>query len=211
VCVGWAGFFLSAPAGGGGGGAAGDVATSLAALGVADVLVPAPGADDAGTREARARLVGTLDATAGLERVTHDGAGTLWRVRPTDGDVVAAWARIVPAPGGATDLDDLAVDAQVVPSARRAVDVDVPAGDADRVLVLAERADAGWSARLDGRRLEPVEAGWRQAFAVGTDGGRLEVRYDAPGRTPWLVALGLTTLVTVLLALPLRRRRGVRT
>ncbi|MFC8191169.1 glycosyltransferase [Cellulomonas sp. NPDC057328] len=193
------------------GGAAGDVATSLAALGVADVLVPAPVADDPGTREARARLVGTLDATAGLERVTHHGAGTLWRVRPTEGDVVAAWARLVPDADGTTEPDDLAVGAQAVPSARRSLDVEVPAGDADRVLVLAERADQGWHAHLDGRRLQPVDVGWRQAFAVGADGGRLEVRHDAPERTPWLVALGLTTLVTVLLALPLRRRRGVRT
>lgn len=200
------------------GGAAGDVAPALAALGVADVLVPAPATDDAATREARARLVGTLDATAGLERVTHDGAATLWRVRPTDGATVAAWARLVPSAaaaraGGSADdaADALATAAQAVPSHGRAVDAPLAAGDDDRVLVLAERADDGWHAWLDGRRLASVDAGWRQAFAVPAEAGRLEVRHDAPGRTAWLTGLGLTMLVTLLLALPLRRRRGVRT
>jgi len=187
-------------------GASGDVAPDVAALGVGDVLVPAPVDDAAATRAARARLVGVLDATAGLERVTHDGAGTLWRVRGAQGDVVTAWARLVDGTDGDPRRPAVAVAAE-----RRTVETQVPPAGGRRVLVLAERADPGWQAWLDGRRLATAEAGWRQAFELGADGGDLEVRYVSPHRGPWLAALGLTTLVTVLLALPLRRRRGMRT
>ncbi|MCC2320186.1 glycosyltransferase [Cellulomonas xiejunii] len=189
-------------------GAAGDVAPALGALGVGDVLVPAAADDSAAARAARARLVGVLDATAGLERVTHEGSSTLWRVRGAQGEVVASWARLV---ADAADVRDADAAAVVVPADGRTVDTVVPAGDGTRVLVLAERADAGWHAWLDGRRLATVDAGWRQAFDLGAEGGTLEVRYVAPHRAAWIGVLGLTTLVTVLLAVPLRRRRGVRT
>jgi len=188
-------------------GATGDVAPDVAALGVGDVLVPAPVDDAAATRAGRERLVGVLDATAGLERVTHDGAGTLWRVRAAAGDVVTSWARLV-AQGAQGEPGAAAV---AVAADGRSVDTVVAPGDGRRVLVLAERADPGWHAYLDGRRLDRADAGWRQAFELGADGGALEVRYVDPHRVPWLSVLGLTTLVTVLLALPLRRRRGVRT
>ncbi|WP_163275288.1 glycosyltransferase [Cellulomonas iranensis] len=187
-------------------GAAGDVAPDVAALGVADVLVPGVREDAPAARAARSRLVGVLDATAGLERVTHDGSGTLWRVRAAEGTAVASWARVLPA--GADVVDPVAEP--VAADARRG-GTTLPAGDGDRVLVLAERADAGWRAWLDGRPLPAADAGWRQAFALGPDGGTLEIRHVTPLRTPWFLALGATTLVTLLLALPLRRRRGVRT
>lgn len=187
-------------------GATGDVAGALGALAVGDVLVPAATEDSAAARAARAELVGVLDATAGLERVTHDGRSTLWRVRSPQAEVATSWARLVP--GGA----DVAGSAgRPVPARGRTVDAVVPEGQGARTLVLAERADPGWRAWLDGRELTPAEVGWRQAFALGADGGDLEVRYVTPHRTAWLAALGAATLVTVLLALPLRRRRGVRT
>ncbi|SFK06980.1 glycosyltransferase [Cellulomonas sp. KH9] len=189
-------------------GAAGDVAHAVGALGVADVLVPAATDDDARTRAARARLVGVLDATAGLERVTHDSAATLWRVRPAQGDVVTSWARLL---GAGQDVTDPGAAAVEVPADGRAVATTVPQGEGRRVLVLAERSDPGWRAWLDGRALPAADAGWRQAFELGSDGGALEVRYVVPHRTPWVAVLALTTLVTVLLALPLRRRRGMRT
>lgn len=186
-------------------GSAGDVAPDLAALAVGDVLVPAPVDVAPAARAARARLVGVLDATAGLERVTHEGTGTLWRVRATQGAAVTSWARLVP------DADDLATGAVAVAAQDRTARQRVDPGTGPRVLVLAERADAGWHARLDGRRLPVVDAGWRQAFDVGAGGGLLEVTYEQPARGPWVTALALTGLVTLLLALPLRRRRGMRT
>ncbi|WP_448629931.1 hypothetical protein [Cellulomonas soli] len=92
----------------------------------------------------------------------------------------------------------------------RTVDTQVAPGDDGRVLVLAERADPHWRAWLDGRAVRTVEGDWRQTFALGADGGHLEVRYVAPERTPWLVLQSVVLGLTVLLALPVRRRGGRR-
>ena len=195
-------------------GASGDVAGPLAALGVADVLVP-PVTEGAATGSAdRNDLVGRLDATAGLERITANETGVVWRVQPVAAagetaavPLEASWARLV---ASGADLADPATPSLQVASSDRAVDVHVPTGSADRVLVLAERADPGWHARLDGRPLRAVQDGWRQTFEVGADAGHLVVSYDPPLRSAWLWLLGATTLVTALLAVPVRRRRAGR-
>lgn len=204
----------------------GDVAGDLGSLAVADVLVPpadvtasggsgAPGgagldpqsADE--VARARAALVGRLDATAGLERVTDNASGTLWRVAAagTQDRAVTSWARLLPSGAEVTAIDGGAVP---VEADGRTVDTTVEAGDGDRVLVLAERADSRWRAWLDGEPVRSVDGGWRQTFALGTEGGHLVVRYVAPDRTPWLVAQGVVIGLTVLLAVPVRRRGGRR-
>ncbi|MDM7854007.1 glycosyltransferase [Cellulomonas alba] len=197
------------------GASSGDVAGRLGALAVSDVLVPvAPaGAADA-ARAARQELVGRLDATAGLARVTDNAAGTLWRVQATADrsgqaapDVVTSWARLLP---GGADVSDAAAPAVAVPASGRSVDATIAPGGADRELVLAERRGSAWHATLDGHALRAVDDGWRQTFAVGAAGGHLQVSYRSPSRTPWLAAQGVVGLVTVLLALPLRRRRAGR-
>lgn len=198
--------------------ASGDVAGELGSLGVADVLVPvlpASVADDRTAQAARDELVSRLDATAGLQRVTANDTGTLWRVQATAPgagqaapDVVTSWARVLPA---GADVADPTARAVPVASADRAVDTTVPAGDAGRLVVLAERADPHWHAWLDGEPLRAVQDGWRQTFELGAGTGRLVVRYDSPDRTPVLVVQSLVLLVTLLLAVPVRRRRGGRT
>ncbi|WP_149202586.1 glycosyltransferase [Actinotalea subterranea] len=192
-------------------GAPGEVAADLADLGVGAVLmppvrVPSDGVLDPGPADAdadaheRSLVAGRIDSTLGLERVTETESGIIWRVAAADVGTTAAWARLV---GG----DDGALLASVE-SADGAVDTDIPAGEQGRVLVLADRADGGWHATLDGRPLRSVERGWHQAFEVGPDGGRLVVTHDAAGRVPWLALQGTVVLVTVLLAVPTRRRRG---
>ncbi|HEY0217972.1 MAG TPA: glycosyltransferase, partial [Cellulomonas sp.] len=188
-------------------GATTDQAPGLAALAVADVLVPPP-ADDADptTVAARTTLVGRLDATPGLERITEGDSGVIWRVQPVDetaatdaatsddaasddatdddaasdaaddaaaaSSTVTAWARLVPDATAAADPDGLTgADATAVAATGTALDTTIPAGTTDRLLVLAERADAGWHATLDGQPLRAVTDGWRQTFAVGPDGG----------------------------------------
>ncbi len=180
------------------------VAADLHALGVAAVLV-APTTDDATAAgaDARARLVGVVDSTLGLDRVTSAESGILWRVGVEGQAGGAAWARLVVAGSGS---EGALID--VVPAGHGRVDTQLPAGDVNRLLVLAERADAGWWATLDGTRLRTVETTWRQAFEVGPDGGHLVVEHAAPGHRPWLVLQAAVLLATVLLALPIRRRRG---
>lgn len=216
------------------GATSGDVSADLAALAVADVLVPGTPAagDPAGEGEAggaadgtgraeleraRAELVSRLDATAGLERITENAAGAIWRVQPaaatpgaTPVDVVRSWARTVPRGVEPDATTGATADATPVASDGRTVDTRIEAGSGDRLLVLAERADRGWRATLDGRQLRAVDGGWRQTFELGEDGGRLVVAHRDPQRTPWLAAQGVVLLLTVLLALPLRRRKAGR-
>lgn len=205
-----------------------DVAADLAALAVADVLVPPlpAGEDDLTRQQARTALVGRLDATPGLERITEVESGVIWRVQPAGGAVgeastgsagseaVTAWARLVPDARATQDAAGLAsADAVAVPAEPGVVprvDTRIEPGDTGRLLVLAERADAGWRATLDGRPLRAVTDGWRQTFEVGAEGGRLVVTHRAPDRTAWTVAQGTVGLLALLLALPVRRRRAGR-
>jgi GT2 family glycosyltransferase len=180
--------------------AGGNVGAELSDLAVADVLVP-PAADPTDA-PARSLLVGRLDATAGLERITENTAGVVWRVVSPLG-AEAAWARAVtPAAAGGRP------SAVALPARAGGLDTRVKTGSANRVVVLAERADPGWRAWLDGRPLRSVTADWRQTFDLGKDGGRLVVGYAPADRTPWLVVQGVVGLLTMLLALPIRRRRG---
>jgi GT2 family glycosyltransferase len=197
-----------------------DVAADLAALAVADVLVPplpAAQAEDVALQQARTALVGRLDATPGLERITDGDSGVIWRVQPSadaaDATAVAAWARLVPDATAARDAAGLSGEAVAVPAVAGVVgrvDTTIDAGGTGRLLVLAERADAGWRATLDGVPLRAVDDGWRQAFEVGADGGRLVVVHDAPDETAWTVTQGVVGLLALLLALPVRRRRAGR-
>ncbi|PVU82102.1 glycosyl transferase family 2 [Cellulomonas sp. WB94] len=201
-----------------GSGSSGDVSSDLSVIAVADVLVP-PATGDANAT-ARAQLVGRLDSTAGLERITANSSGVIWRVQPATvagaaaTPVVSSWARLVtpPAAGAAEPSGQAtgATDPVGIASDGRSIDTRIPAGTAGRLVVLAERADAGWHATLDGHPLRSVSGGWRQTFEVGADGGRLVVELQAPNRVPWLVAQGVVGLLTLLLAIPVRRRKAGR-
>lgn len=193
-------------------GTAEEVAVDLAAVGVGAVLVPpaagvvdgaggAPGEEEAVAAQAasaRTELVARLDATPGLERVTETGSGIIWRVAAGELGTTAAWARLAGEDG----------DVVPVPSEDGAVRARVAAGDAPRRLILAERADQAWRATLDGRPLRSVTDGWRQAFEVGQDGGLLVVGRAPTDRTAWTAVQATVLLVTLLLATPVRRRRG---
>jgi len=180
--------------------AAGNVSAELSDLAVAAVLVP-PGAGGQ-TAAARSLLVGRLDATAGLERITENPSGVIWRVVPVPATAGPAWARVLtPA------TKDASATSAPLAARRLAVSTRVAAGEPGRLVVLAERADPGWHASLDGRPLRSVTADWRQTFALGPDGGLLTASYAPADGAPWLVLQGVVGLVTLLLALPFRRRR----
>ncbi|AKN68501.1 family 2 glycosyl transferase [Streptomyces sp. PBH53] len=140
-------------------------------------------------------LTRILDATPGLARLSRQNGSALWRVEQ---DV--ARAAVVPASGSGT--------AQPVPAGLVEIHTTVPAGSGSRVLRLADAADDGWTATLDGKPLTPTTVdGWAQGFRLPDTGGRLDVTYDAPiARTAWLWAQGALAVVLVVLALPGRRR-----
>ncbi|MEU2201006.1 glycosyltransferase [Isoptericola sp. NPDC019482] len=182
-------------------GRATDVVDRLAALGIGAVQVPAGGDADLAT---------TLDLVPGLARVTEEGP-LVWRVT-TDGPA-PGWATVLKGDGaGEADAPGpffAPGDAvRTVPSDGTSAGGRLAQGSEDRTLRLAETADPGWHATLDGRRLPAVEAGGTQAFAVGAEAGHVRVSFEAPHRTAWLAAAGLVLLVHALLALPVGRRRG---
>ncbi len=134
-----------------------------------------------------------LDATPGLTRLSQQDGSALWRV-----DQQVSRAAIVPESG-----DSLSIAAGPVE-----VHTTIPAGPDGRVLRLADSADEGWVATLDGRPLTRTTVdGWAQGFQLPTNGGRLDITFDAPiGHTGWLWAQGALAVVLVVLALPGRRR-----
>ncbi|MEF9883272.1 glycosyltransferase family 2 protein [Streptomyces sp. P9-A4] len=147
-----------------------------------------------------------LDSTPGLSRLSQLDGSALWRV-----DREIARVMIVPpaakTTGGTTEpakgSEPVAVAAGPVEA-----HTTVPAGPAGRVLRLADRADEGWTATLDGRELTRTTVdGWAQGFELPAQGGRLDLTYDQPlTHTAWIWAQVGLAVVLLVLALPGRRR-----
>lgn len=152
------------------------------------VYLPAP---------ADPELVDLLDTVSGLSRASAPDGAAMWQV---EGDV--ARARVISESQEPT----------LLPSGDVTVEGTVPAadGDGERLLVLSEHADPGWSATLSG---EPLPAttydGWAQAFELPASAGEVRITHRGPERRTWLTAQLGVVLVAVVLALPgMRRRRG---
>ncbi len=149
-------------------GAAEDPSVELARRAVGVILVP-PGSGDA-----RDRLVARIDSTAGIERVTENETGTVWRVSPAEGAGLIARVRVV-GPDGTVQ--------QVVPSYSAFARGQVDAGETGRLVMLAERADPGWRAWLDGRPMRSQSVGWQQAFVLPSGGGEVTVAFRSSSQT----------------------------
>lgn len=137
-----------------------------------------------------------LDATPGLSRLSKLEGSALWRV-----DRQVARAVIVSGKPGEAPIP--------VASGPVEAHTKIPAGEAGRVLRLADRADAGWQATLDGKPLKAKTLdGWAQGFELPAAGGELDlVHEDALTLTAWHWAQGLLALVLLVMALPGRRTR----
>ncbi|WP_448073172.1 glycosyltransferase [Georgenia yuyongxinii] len=185
-------------------GGAQDVAARLGAHAVGIVVVPPePARVPAGTEPTtaeRTALIARLDATDGLERITENPSGVIWRVARGDGagaTTSVARARVVADGAWVQDVPAGAVD----------IRTELPRGPEGRTLVLAERSDPGWRAWYDGRPLRATTDGWRQAFELPPHTGTLTVTHESPRGAAWTWVQGVVLGLTVLLALPLRRRR----
>ncbi|WP_432004147.1 glycosyltransferase [Streptomyces sioyaensis] len=144
-----------------------------------------------------------LDATPGLTRLSQDDGSALWRVdrRVSRLSIVAGEAK-----DGTSAAESVAPVA--VPAGPVEAHTKVPDGADGRVLRLADAADEGWQATLNGTPLKPTTVdGWAQGFALPAGGGTLDLTHENPlGHTLWLWAQGLLAVVLVVLALPGRRR-----
>jgi hypothetical protein len=144
-----------------------------------------------------------MDAVPGLVAVGKTDVGWLWRISPVKEAAVQAADvahRVRIVDGGGFTIGR--VHSQPV-----SADAAIPDGPEGRLVVLAERADPGWSAWLDGRRLTATSSGWAQAFTLPAQGGQLSLRYEAP----WAIWAGVAQAViiglTALLAIPMPARR----
>ncbi|MGE7389764.1 glycosyltransferase [Streptomyces sp. NPDC004126] len=160
----------------------------LSAFAVRYVMIPAGGS---------APMRRILDGTPGLKQRHQNDGTALWEVERLTSRVA-----IVPARQGQTAT--LTVEAGPVE-----VHADLPAGPEGRTLRIADRADAGWRATLDGEPLTPRTVdGWAQGFALPTDAGHLDlVHQDSSTRTAWHWAQGTLALLLLVMALPGRRAR----
>ncbi|MGW2180074.1 glycosyltransferase [Streptomyces sp. NPDC001732] len=136
-----------------------------------------------------------LDATPGLSRLSQLDGSALWRV-----DRQVARIMIVPPGEGGEQLPvgSLPVEAHSK----------IPAGGSGRVLRIADAADPGWQATLDGRPLtRKTVDGWAQGFELPAEGGTLDLTYEIPfTHTAWIWAQCGLALVLLVLALPGRHR-----
>ncbi|QOV37937.1 glycosyltransferase [Streptomyces ferrugineus] len=144
-----------------------------------------------------------LDATPGLSRLSEQNGSALWRV-----DRQVSRAAIVAGEGSGAGSAAGSGEPEPVAAGPVEIHTEIPSGPDGRVLRLADSADDGWTATLDGKPLTPTTLdGWAQGFELPTGGGRLDVTYDDPiGHTAWLWTQGFLALVLVVMALPGRRR-----
>ncbi|HET7407310.1 MAG TPA: glycosyltransferase [Mycobacteriales bacterium] len=175
----------------------GDVAAGLAGYDIRYVIAVDP----------RGGLAARLDRVSGLVRAGGDAA-TLWRVVPAGARAVvlpAATARTaraggVPSAGALQGVETVSSDG--LRAGGRLI-----AGESDRLLVLAESANPGWRATVDGKPLRAAKAyGWAQAFEVPAAGGRLAVSWHDPARGRWLALQAALVALSILFALPTLRR-----
>lgn len=176
-----------------------DPRADLEALGVGFVVLQQRDSADAVTAS-------KMDAVPGLVAVGQTDVGWLWRVTPpgqqaAKDSAIAHRASIVDVKGNVIGSVDAGPEE---------VQTSVPAGTEGRLLVLAERSDAHWSAWINGHRLTSTTQGWAQAFTLPASGGQLEVRYDQPAAFPLGVLAAVVLIIAGLTAIPTRpapRRR----
>ena len=161
-------------------------------------------------------LAAVLDAQVGLVRRTT-GRLALWQVvAPTSRLLVLSPPLAGQALTGvrAPAPEQLRVAPPTsLPAGSEGARATVAPGPDGRVLVLADAADSGWVAELNGHRLPARRAwGWAQAFALPREGGALVLSHGQASRQAWLGVEAVVLLVVSVLAAPgRRRRRGLET
>jgi GT2 family glycosyltransferase len=155
-----------------------DESRGLTRMGIHYVLVPNPGRDP---------ITGVLDSAPEVIRLSRTERFALWRLA---------------TPGGRLMLLD---GDQITPLTANPVTarVRIPPGPAHRTVLLAEPADGGWHAALDGAALHAKTAdGWAQSWEVSPAGGQFTLTRGMLIRHIWLGLQAAALLVVIALALP---------
>lgn len=147
-------------------------------MGVQYLLVPYPAQDP---------LTKVLDASPELTRLSRTGTFAVWRLQAPSGRLMLVQgSALTPLPAGRIDAR-----------------VRIPAGTGARTLLLAEPADGGWRATLDGKDIKARTVdGWAQGYALPAAGGTFELTRSMTMRHVWVVVQGIAVLLVAVLALP---------
>lgn len=167
----------------------GNVGAEWARHAISIVLVPP------GEGSERDKLISDLNASADLEYVTENESGAFWRVRAD-----AARAQVISSDGTAVALPSGTID----------VHGTIGPGETGRTLRLAEVADPGWHATVNGQALKAISDSWYQEWALPAEGGTVTITFgdwktDAAAGTQLAILI-----ITIIMALPIKRRRQAR-
>jgi GT2 family glycosyltransferase len=156
----------------------GDDGTALTRMGVQYLLVPHPEKDP---------TTKVLDASPEVTRLSRTGTFAVWRLQ-------ANAARMMLLQGSTVTP---------LPAGRINARMQFPPGTGSRTLLLAEPADGGWRATLNGREAKGRTVdGWAQGYAIPASGGEFEMTRSMTMRHIWVVVQGIAVLVVAVLALP---------
>ncbi|NDU75420.1 glycosyltransferase [Actinomadura sp. DSM 109109] len=156
----------------------GDDGPALTRMGVQYLLVPYPAHDP---------LTRVLDASPELTRLSRTDTFAVWRLQGDSARLMLLQGSMVtPLPGGRVNAD-----------------VRIPPGTGTRTLLLAEPADGGWRATLNGGDVKARTVdGWAQGYDIPPAGGEFELTRSMTTRHIWVAVQGIAALVVAVLALP---------
>jgi GT2 family glycosyltransferase len=165
----------------------------------------------ADARGAEDPLAISLDSQRGLRRVAAREGDTLWELVPTSARALTVAATTVN--GVPVRVADAVPTQGGDPRSTTVVDSDVAAGPAVRNLVLAEAYDSRWRFTIDGQPAtgsaptdgEVVDLSLQQV-PIGAPEVPVRIVFDGSTRAAWLWVQGIALALTVVLALPARRR-----
>ncbi|MFG2089219.1 MULTISPECIES: glycosyltransferase [unclassified Spirillospora] len=156
----------------------GDAGPALTRMGVQYLLVPHPRTDP---------ITKVLDAAPELTRLSRTETFAVWRLQSSSARMMLLQgSTLTPLPAG-----------------RIGARVQIPPGTGTRTLLLAERADGGWRATLNGKDVkERTVDGWAQGYDIPAAGGEFRLTRSMTMRHMWLVVQGIAVLLVAALALP---------
>jgi GT2 family glycosyltransferase len=189
-------------------GSGGNVAQGLASLDIGYIWAAS---------SVPAAITHGLGATSGLTEDTLTGSTgsstEYWQVNGTVGRITVQDAKGAAVPlqyqctGSTSSPGTSAQGSAAVCSQDVTASVNVPAGSAGRVLVLAEAADGGWTAKEDGQKLPSTTlSDGLQAWTLPAGAGTVSIGYQSYTHTLWLLGEALAFAAATIMALPFGRR-----
>ncbi|HEU5331230.1 MAG TPA: glycosyltransferase [Actinocrinis sp.] len=180
----------------------GDAAQRLAVMDVGYVLV---------STAAPSAVQHAMTGVPGLtQRSSTQNSGqqfNLWSVNGTVGRVTVRDGKGATSPTAYQCTGKVPHGSAEVCAGDTGATVTVPGGADGRTLILAEAAQAGWTATVGGQTLDTVTGpDGLQAWRLPTSGGTVVIGYHSFKHTVWLIIGGVAAAAATIMALPFGRR-----